>query len=224
MAFEVLSFRLTLRRMLEYWTPEKVPSHAWCLMPWQLRARENGLNWHLTEICDHTVLSGCFILLIKACYQYSSKYCVSVIHIFYFRYKDCLLMHNKPPTHFLLCGCYLKMWHKGITAVAEGGFLWLESIFFSMWEIYHHLSKCIQFIEARLIIWNLMTLGNRTFLQRSLDIICIIKIKIWGFLNTISLLEELSPFNYVFSYKSFNYSNYECLLVCSILLTFLPPH
>lgn len=151
---------------------------------------------------DHAVSLGCFTLLIKAFYQYSYKYCVFVIHLLYFRYKDYLLMHNKPPTHFLLCGCYLKMWHKGITALAEREFLWLQSIFFSTWEVYHHLSECIQFIEARLIIQNLMTLENHTFLQRSLDVICIIKIKIWRFFKTVSLLEKLSLFNYVFSYKN----------------------
>lgn len=181
MAFEVLSHGLTLggcwkTRLLRKFS---LMYAVLCPRGWD---REKGLKLHLTEMWDHAVLSGCFILLMKAFYQYSYKYCVFVIYLLYFRYKDYLLMHNKPPTHFLLCGCYLKMWHKGITAVAEGEFLWLESIFFSTWEVYHHLSKCIQFIEARLIIWNLMTLENHTFLQRSLDIICIIKITILGFL------------------------------------------
>lgn len=54
------------------------------------------------------------------------------------------------------------MWQEGIDALAEGEFLWLKSIFFSTWVIYHHLSKDIQFTEARLVIWILITLENHT--------------------------------------------------------------
>lgn len=55
------------------------------------------------------------------------------------------------------------MWHKGIAAAAEGEFLWLESIFFFSLKDISSLTKCIQFFEAKLIIWILMTLKNHTF-------------------------------------------------------------
>lgn len=106
-------------------------------------------------------------------------------------------MHNKLSTHFLLCGCYLKMWHEGITALA-GEFLWLESMFFSTWEVYHHLPKCIQFIEARLIISILMTLENHTFLQRSLDFIVLKKIQVLRFPKHSFFPRKIIPFQLCF--------------------------
>lgn len=59
MTFEVLSYGLTLRRMLEYWTPEKVLS---CLVSYALEAETQG-EW-IKVTSDTNVKSPCIIRLL----------------------------------------------------------------------------------------------------------------------------------------------------------------
>lgn len=113
--------------------------------------RDTGLKLYLIQIRNHIVLLGCFILLINAFHECGYKNCVlSYTYILDIKIISLCSINFQ---HIFFDGrCYLKMWPEGMAAAAEGERLWLESISSSTWVVYHHLSKCIQFIETRLII------------------------------------------------------------------------
>lgn len=126
---------------------------------WNPGTNDRSYVW---QTWDHIALSEYFTLLINTFHQYSYKYCVFVIYL-YFRYKDYLLMHNKLPTQFFPMWVLSKNVTQGNSCCSSRRIFMIGIyLFFSLKDI-SSLTKCIQFFEARLIIWILMTLKNHTF-------------------------------------------------------------